>query len=227
MSIAQMSRDHPEAIFRLIDRVPMEDGKTWLVRFEVDNMDPGLVERLFYTNPRVAEVWLAAAGPGRRSFVVRVFEAPYISTVRKFSVLRWLPIPVRAGVAEWTILCPRVEWAPFLAELRKHVRGVEVLGVGVQSLRDPEGPLTRRQAEVYRVAVLEGYYEFPRRISMSELAKRLHCSKSSLFELLSRAERKMLRTDLLATPIPLVVPGGRKSRPRASAPPDDSPFARV
>ncbi len=215
MPVSAITRAHPTAVIRLIDRVSMGDGKSWLIRFEADNIDPGVVERMLYTHPHVLEVWLAAAGSGRRSFVIRVVEAPYIPTVRRFSVLRWLPIPVRAGVADWTVLCPRAEWTPFLADLRKHVPSVEVLGVGVQSLRDPEGPLTRRQAEVYRQAVLEGYYELPRRISMSELAKRLHCSKSSLFELLSRAERKMLRPDLLLPNIPLVVPAARRGRARS------------
>lgn len=205
MPLSDFTRAYPGSAFHLTDRVPMGDGKTLLVRFEVDNIDPGLVERTLYTNPKVAEVWMAAAGPGRRAFVVRTYAPNYIRTLERYAVLRWLPITVREGVADWTVLCPRADWGPFVADLQSRVPKVEVIAMGVHSLRGREGPLTRRQAEVYRQAVVEGYYDLPRRISMSELAKKLGCSKSTLFEVLGRAERKMLRTDLIATPTPLLV----------------------
>ena len=221
MPLADFTREYPGAVFRVMDRVPVGDGKTIIIRFEVDNLDPNIVERRLYTNASVAEVWLAAAGPGHRSFVVRIFNPPYIPTLERFEVLRWLPITIQDGCADWTVLCPRSAWKPFVADLRSRVDGVDVLAVGVQSsLRDPEGPLTRRQAQVYRQAVLEGYYEIPRRISMSDLAKKLHCSKSTICEVLARAERKMLRTDQFAAPAPLVpVPETPRRRRRATTGP--------
>ena len=221
MPLSGFTRTEPGSVCQITDRVPAGDGKTLLVRFEVDNVDPTLVARGLYTNPKVAEVWLAAAGPGRRSFVVRTYAPPYVRTLERFPVLRWLPITVRDGMADWTVLCPRADWQPFLDDLATRVPKVEVLAMGVHSLKSPEGPLTRRQAEVYRQAVLEGYYELPRRISMSELAAKLRCSKSALFEVLGRAERKMMRTDLIATPTPFISDRGgtRRARERIGEPP--------
>ncbi|HYK92482.1 MAG TPA: helix-turn-helix domain-containing protein [Thermoplasmata archaeon] len=224
MPLSEFTRRYPGSALHIMDRVPMGDGKTLLIRFEVDNIDPALVAQDLYTNPKVAEVWLAAAGPGRRSFVVRTYAPPYVRTLLRFAVLRWLPITVRAGVADWTVLCPRADWHPFLADLQKRVPEVTVVATGVHSLRSPEGPLTRRQAEVYRQAVIDGYYELPRRISMSDLAKKLGCSKSTLFEVLRRAERKMMRHDVIAAPTPLIAVRAPPPTPRG---PDDSASARA
>jgi HTH DNA binding domain len=215
LALGDLTRQHPEASFHLVDRIPTGDGRTILVRFEVDGLNPAVIERKLYTNRQVAEVWLAAAGPGRRTFVVRCFNPPYMVSLQRFAVLRWLPITIRDGVADWTVLCPRVEWQPFIADLRTRVPQVDILGVGVRSLRDPESPLTRRQAQVYRQAVLEGYYEIPRRISLTGLAAKLRTSKSTICEVLARAEGKMLRTDLAtALPPSIDAPAGSR-RPRA------------
>lgn len=218
--IARLTLQYPGSVFRLVDRIPMGDGKTFLTRFEVDGVDPGIVERAIYTHEDVTEVWLAAGGPDGRSWVLRVHGPPYIPSLQKFNVLRWLPAIFRDGKCDWTVLSPRAEWEPFLADLRRRLPGVEVLSVGVQSLRGVEGPLTPRQAEAYRMAILEGYYEFPRRISLSDLASKMHRSKSGLHEVLARAERKMLRMDFVTGPAPLapVTPGRAPSSVRRRPP---------
>ncbi len=208
--LGDLSRRHPDATIQILDRLPMGDGQTFLVRFEADGIPPEAVEEELGSDPGVHEVWLAGTGPGRRCSVIRARAPPYMPTIERFSVLRWLPMIIRNGTALWTLLCPRAEWAPFLKDLRSRVPAVEVLALGTQTLQGSDGPLTPRQAEVYRLALLEGYYEYPRRISMSALAERLHCSKSSLFEVLARAERKMLRTDLSAYPSPVLIRPARR-----------------
>ncbi|WP_336036997.1 helix-turn-helix domain-containing protein [Halobacterium yunchengense] len=51
--------------------------------------------------------------------------------------------------------------------------------------------LTARQAAVLRAAVEDGYYEFPRRASTSDLADRFGLARSTLEEHLRRAEGKL------------------------------------
>lgn len=61
----------------------------------------------------------------------------------------------------------------------------------VRSLR--EGSLlTKRQEEVLRLAVKEGYYEMPKRIYLSGLAKKMKVRPSTLGEILKRAERTVI-----------------------------------
>ncbi len=56
----------------------------------------------------------------------------------------------------------------------------------------PEQLLTRRQSEVFHVALTEGYWDVPRRTTLTRLALQLNMSKSSLSETLSGVERKVL-----------------------------------
>lgn len=69
----------------------------------------------------------------------------------------------------------------------------------VQVLRDsPDGDhltvedLTPRQETAVRTALDSGYYEVPRRVSLTELAETMGLSPSSLSELLRRAERSII-----------------------------------
>jgi predicted DNA binding protein len=54
------------------------------------------------------------------------------------------------------------------------------------------GTLTFDQSKIIRIAEEQGYFEFPRRVSLTELAQRLHMSKSNLEEILRRAEHKIV-----------------------------------
>jgi predicted DNA binding protein len=55
-----------------------------------------------------------------------------------------------------------------------------------------EEPLTVRQEQVLVAALESGYFDYPRKVRLSELAKRLNISPSTLDEVLRRAERNVL-----------------------------------
>ncbi len=52
--------------------------------------------------------------------------------------------------------------------------------------------MTARQEEILRVALDLGYFDFPKRIRLEELAEKLHISPGTLSEILRRAERNIL-----------------------------------
>ncbi len=54
-------------------------------------------------------------------------------------------------------------------------------------------PLTVKQEQILQMARELGYYEWPRKISVQELAKRLNLSKSTFIEHLRKAESKILQ----------------------------------
>lgn len=73
--------------------------------------------------------------------------------------------------------------------------GCEVEVERVGTIRD-EAVLTKRQEEVLSLALREGYYETPKRIHLTDLAKRLGMAPSSLGEILKRAERTVIEQHL-------------------------------
>ena len=54
--------------------------------------------------------------------------------------------------------------------------------------------LTERQAEVFRTAVEEGYYEIPRQATHADIANELDCAPSTIDEHLRKAESRVLST---------------------------------
>ena len=53
--------------------------------------------------------------------------------------------------------------------------------------------LTTRQEEIVRAAFEKGYYDFPKKITIKELANIFDISPSTLNEILQRGERKVMR----------------------------------
>ncbi|MHA1343749.1 MAG: helix-turn-helix domain-containing protein, partial [Promethearchaeota archaeon] len=51
--------------------------------------------------------------------------------------------------------------------------------------------LTKRQKEVLIIAIKKGFFDIPRKISLSELAKELKISSSSLSETIRRINKKL------------------------------------
>jgi len=52
--------------------------------------------------------------------------------------------------------------------------------------------LTRRQEEIIKVAFEKGYYDYPKKITINELAKMFDISPSTLGEIVQRGEKKII-----------------------------------
>lgn len=94
------------------------------------------------------------------------------------------------GKVRWKLVTGR---EGSLQSLVKNLResGCETEMEWVRSLRD-SSILTKRQEEVLRLALKEGYYEMPKRIYLSGLAKKMKVRPSTLGEILKRAERTVI-----------------------------------
>ena len=87
-----------------------------------------------------------------------------------------------------------------LSDLRKFVNLMEGLGeVKVLKMQpaifhneDLLDTLTDKQREALKAAMRNGYYDYPRRISATELAERLGLSKTTLVEHLRKAEGRLM-----------------------------------
>ncbi len=95
-----------------------------------------------------------------------------------------------SGGVEWRILAPkRPSVESLVATLT--ARGLEVQVLAIKSVRG-SGSLTDRQERVLSLAYRLGYFEFPKKINLTELASKLGVSKSTLSEILRAGEEKIL-----------------------------------
>lgn len=99
------------------------------------------------------------------------------------------PFDVRDGWARFLVVAPIEQVAVFVGALR--AEGIEVRVSSSREHRPLEG-LTDRQRELLHAAVAQGYFEVPRHVTLTELARRLHVAKSTLSETLARGERRLI-----------------------------------
>lgn len=98
------------------------------------------------------------------------------------------------GTLQWTVrFSERRELSKLMAALRKANADAEI--VRITPVRS-DSSLTMRQAEVLALAWQMGYFEFPKRSGVEDVAKRLGLAKSTVSETLHRAERKVLESYL-------------------------------
>lgn len=140
---------------------------------------------------------------GRVARELFVEEAPDHSVNDAFVSRGFLhdqPIRIVDGVEFWPVFYrgSRAEVEAALAEIRdEHHADIEV--TRISSSGPPQGSTPRRidrlseaQREAYELARAEGYYSWPRKITVRDLAEKQDISKTTFLEHLRKAESKLL-----------------------------------
>lgn len=184
--VARVSRDHPGLRVEVLSLLPLGAEAVVLVRLQGPDVPAALED--IRLHPSVVESQQVAREPA----VVRVkMRGPHpLGALMSSEALLEFPFPIQNGNATWSLVCPR----PRLEVLLGRLRGMEVPFEvrSIEPYRSPEG-LTPRQQEILDAAYREGYFEVPRRITLTHLAERLGVAKSTLSETLRRIEGQMVR----------------------------------
>jgi len=133
---------------------------------------------------------LGPRGTAARLRVVHRTSA-FLPVFRALRLQQQFPFSIQAGVATWVVIGPSGKVRRLLSLLRRHSPGLSVVSV-THNAAPARGPLTPRQAEIFRRAMTRGYFEVPRGVSLTELAQEMGLAKSSLSETLAVIERKLL-----------------------------------
>jgi len=122
-------------------------------------------------------------------YTIRVMcSCPLSKMFSKAMIIPPVPFEVRDGVAYWDL--SSLEDDAVFDEFR---RGAKEAGGAVRIVKRKNNGLTDRQREILKVAISEGYYDFPRRITLSQLAEKLGVSKATLSEMLMKIESKIIK----------------------------------
>jgi predicted DNA binding protein len=112
----------------------------------------------------------------------------FIRPVLDVGVVPRSPFEVHDGWVDWTFVCTSEQARDLLAALSK-----ENIPYRLTSTRNSGSTLlTSRQRQIFDAAVREGYYDVPRRISLSKLATALDMAKSTLSAMLQRIESRVM-----------------------------------
>ena len=95
-----------------------------------------------------------------------------------------------AGKVEWTLVMSDKDVLKGIFD-RLKTKSVEAELVKLTKIDDKES-LTERQDKITHVAFERGYFDYPKRISLRELARMFDVSPSTLSEILRKGQRKIV-----------------------------------
>jgi predicted DNA binding protein len=142
--------------------------------------------------PDVVEVSRLDVPPDVGRYRVQYRESALIRLVVKMGILLRYPTWARNGLLN-------VETVDRMSRIRRLIRAlrdvngnVRIVSLRYESLRTRQPNLTRVQREIFQRALASGYFEVPRRITLTRLAAKLSRSKSWVSETLAVVERKIV-----------------------------------
>jgi hypothetical protein len=101
----------------------------------------------------------------------------------------------------WQVLVSRPDdIRDLIARLQR--RGVNAKITAISQVNQDE-LLTGRQKEILAIAISLGYFDFPRKISLTELSAKVAIKPSTLSEILRNAERKLLQNAARSIKLPV------------------------
>jgi len=162
--------------------------------------DLDAVERHLRRRPGAREVTVVPVSPTRR--FIRAVTAMPEGCRRAFEVgaacltCQLVAASGGEGSDHWTVMLPGTRRAlRLVGRMQPPVGSPASQLLGMRRFIPRRNP-TPRQAAAIEVAYRLGYYSFPRRSSLGELARTLAVSRSTASELLRRAEGSMLAREL-------------------------------
>ncbi len=188
----QFSLSHADLTIEIENHVRSASGETTVdMRLCGERTETLAVEIRSYRGVR--EVERISSGESCSEYRVAHTTENLMEGLGELHLMPRLPFLIRGGFATWVVVAAE----PKIRELYDHLRRVSP-GVDIESLRRGKAPedfalLTKRQRELFHAAMAEGYYEVPRKISLTRLAESLGVAKSTLSESLAVIERKLLK----------------------------------
>ena len=121
---------------------------------------------------------------------------PVIYDYRKIRMPIQFPLRMQDGIITWEVVGRRTEFDELLRLAKGRNAEISVVSIRRRPLRSHLPLLTEAQQRLLTQAMAAGYFAVPRGITLTELARRLGRSKSSVSEAIALIEKKLLESAL-------------------------------
>ena len=193
--LGRFSAAHPEVRIEALHWNPL-DETTSVLDYWIDGLPLGTWSQEIASNPDVSEVQaLAESGEGALYRIVQRMN-PIVRLYRQLRLPLRFPMVAQGGSIAWEVVARKSEFDSIAAFLRERRLAFAISSVR-RSLSAGRAPaLSPSQRRLLEEALRAGYFGVPRGVTLTELAKRLGRSKSSVSESLARVERTLLEGSL-------------------------------
>ena len=98
---------------------------------------------------------------------------------------------MQGSIITYSFMVPTFEeYQGILRDLEKSGHKAEILKIG--KFEQTIGALTENQERIFWLALKSGFFDYPRRVGMAELAEKLGISSATLSEIIRRGTRRLL-----------------------------------
>jgi predicted DNA binding protein len=188
--MSEIPEKHPVSI-KVIERVPYSDrGVKDLVEISgpQDIMEEVLKD--IRKNPLVSKVDTTVTEKGKVIGAVTTSRCDICRILTDSDVFLISAESKSGGKVEWTLVLSEKEVLKGILDHLKS-KSVEAELIKLTKIDDKES-LTERQDKITHVAFERGYFDYPKRISLRELARMFEVSPSTLSEILRKGQRKIV-----------------------------------
>ncbi|NHI92370.1 MAG: hypothetical protein EAX96_07685 [Candidatus Lokiarchaeota archaeon] len=186
--ISVITREFPDINLKILSMFLISEntGNT-LIRIQGESFQPFILK--LKEHKSIMEYSEISHNPDAMLLNVKMKNPKMLISSIENELLLNFPISVQNGWAKWEIYGSRDKIHNFIQHLSLKEINIKLKSIGKHLEKNK---LTHRQEEILNQAINEGYYEIPRKISLSELAVTLNISTSALSENLRRIYKKLL-----------------------------------
>ncbi|WP_049947519.1 helix-turn-helix domain-containing protein [Candidatus Halobonum tyrrellensis] len=187
--IGDVTRAHPDAAVRILSALTGDDSGVGLVEITAPELQ-ALLDDL-RENGSVTELTVLERTAETALVQFETTMPLLLLPVEDSGVPLTMPFTIQEGEAEWELTAPQHRISNLGTQLNEF--GISFTVDEIRQQIEPEQVLTDRQLRLVRAAVEEGYYDTPRRCSLTDLAETVGLAKSTCSETLHRAEERVMK----------------------------------
>ena len=188
-----VSTAHPDLGFLLLSRMELEGGQIMEDVMVTGTFDPEAMLEELQSGNGVHEAEIMDRQGTTIVFRLVLDATPVTSITRELHLLPRYPTAFDGGVVKLVVVASKEKVQHLYQRLRKFAPGISIGAIRHDSVIGPKSLLTDRQRTIFRVAMDAGYWDVPRRASLTDLAQILSLSKSTVSETLASIESKLVQ----------------------------------
>lgn len=187
--IGDVSRAHPDTTFEILSALPAENGGVGLVELTTPDLTQVLAEIEEYDS--IVELDVLQRHEETAVIQFETTMPLLLLPIQGSGIPLQMPFTIQDGNARWEITTPHHRLSELGEQLREF--GISYTIEEVSQQLELEQLLTNKQSRLIQQAIERGYYDTPRRCTLTELAEEMEIAKSTCSEILHRAEGKIIK----------------------------------
>jgi predicted DNA binding protein len=187
--VGDISKKH-DALVKILGCVPFSNsGAKSLLEVRAQEKDIPGVMKDFKASHGFSEVDMAQTGKDKMLATVSTTKCAICSTMAGSGCFL-ISATAKDDFLHWTVLASKnIQIKSLIKRMEGNGMYAKILSIKDISSKEE---LTKRQEEILKIALEKGYFDYPKRISIRELAKMFGISISTLSEILRSGQKKVM-----------------------------------